>query len=408
MSQAVDQAGFPAAARIEVFGFDVAEVSQIRRIRTMIALGHDVHSFTMRRQNMNVDFQPDWPNTHLSMTENENLLRRVAVIASSILKMAGHRARIRQADMIVARNLDMLAIAHVARAIAGATQVPLVYECLDIHGSLCGDNTKGRAMRAAERYLLNRCQMLVVSSPGFIREYFELKQNYRGPWALLENKLAAGTALPARPTTRPARSDGAPLRIGWVGTIRCAPSLALLAAVADHYGDKVQIVIHGVVHHHALPDFNATLAARPNMIAHGGYDYPQDLPRIYGDCDVVWSQDLWQRGNNSDWLLPNRIYEASWAGCPSLAVATTETGRRVADDRLGWVVDQPELDRLIALIDGLTPEIAAARGMALLGRPALDFVHSVSEMQSVIDRVLQQNTEDAGPARRVRQRRQSG
>jgi len=49
----------PGPARIEVFGFDVAEISQIRRIRAMVSAGHDVHSFTMRRQNMNRDFQPD-------------------------------------------------------------------------------------------------------------------------------------------------------------------------------------------------------------------------------------------------------------------------------------------------------------------------------------------------------------
>jgi len=408
MSQTVDQPQPLATARIEVFGFDVAEVSQIRRIRALIALGHDVHSFTMRRQNMNVGFQPDWPNTHLSKTKNENLLQRSAVVAASVMKMAGHRARIRQADMILARNLDMLAIAYAARAIAGATQVPLVYECLDIHGTLYGNSAKSRAMQAAERFLLNRCQMLVVSSPGFIRNYFEATQNYCGPWALWENKLAAGTALPKRPTTRPIRSSDAPLRIGWIGTIRCAPSLALLATVADHFGDKLQIVIHGVVHHHVLPDFNAMLADRPNMVAYGAYDYPQDLPRIYGDCDVVWSQDLWQRGGNSDWLLPNRIYEASWAGCPSLAIGTTETGRRVADDSLGWVIDLPEPDSLIALIERLTPEMAAARGQALLDRPQSDFVQSESEIQSVIDRVIRKNPDDAGSALQLHGGRQAG
>ena len=381
-------------SKIEVFGFDVAEISQIRRIRAMVSLGHEAHSFTMRRDNMNRDFQPDWPNTHLYKTSNENLLNRATVVAKSIVRMAAHRKRLRAADMIFARNLDMLAIAWAARAMAGAGHVPLIYECLDINGALCRDDAKGRAMRSAEKALLNRIQMLVVSSPGFIREYFEKMQHYRGPWALWENKLAAGSALPPSPTTAPDRSEG-PLRVGWVGTIRCAPSLAILKETADRMGHGVEVHIHGVVHRHVLPDFDEVVASRPNMVFHGAYDYPADLATIYPACDVVWSQDLWQRGNNSDWLLPNRIYEASWAGCPSIAVAGTETGRKVANDTLGWVVPDPSADQLIALLERLTRQQVAAASRALLDRPDGDFVQSTGEIEDVIQRVRARSAERA-------------
>lgn len=375
------------ALRIEVFGFDLAEISQIRRIRALRSLGHAVHSFTMRRTNMNQDFAPDWPNTHLFVTENENLLKRTRVVAASILKMTRHGKRLRAADMIIARNLDMLAIAWAARALAGARRVPLVYECLDINGALCGDGAKGRVMRAAERRLLAGVQMLVVSSPGFIRNYFEPLQGYDGPWALWENKLAAGATLPDRPHSRSPRPAGEPLRLGWVGTIRCTPSLKILTTLAERLGPKVHLHIHGVVHYHVLPDFDATIAAHDNITHHGAYDYPDDLARIYSSLDLVWSQDLWQSGNNSDWLLPNRIYEASWAGCPNVAVAGTETGRRVASDNLGWVIDHPDADDLVALLDRLSRDEIAARGQALLDRPARDFVQSADDLADVIAQV---------------------
>ena len=374
----------PRPARIEVFGFDVAEISQIRRIRALIALGHDVHSFTMRRRNMNASFEPDWPNTHLFMTENEALARRSALIAAAIAKTARHRARLRGADVILARNLDMLAIAATARRLTGA-RAPLIYECLDIHGALTGDGLPARTLRLAERRLLSQVAMLLVSSPGFVRHYFEPVQGYCGPVALWENKLAAGSHLPDRPSARH-RTDG-PLRLGWVGTIRCAPSLALLTDLARRMGNAVEIHVHGVVHRHALLGFDAAVAAASNVFYHGPYDYPTDLPRIYGALDLVWAQDLWQRGGNSDWLLPNRIYEAGWAGCPSLAVAGTETGRRVSEDGLGWVVEAPDAGRLVDLLTGLDRTTIAARGQALLDRPAADFVQSESEVAAVIDRV---------------------
>lgn len=374
----------PAAARIEVFGFDVAEISQIRRIRAMISAGHQVHSFTMRRQNMNQGFEPDWPNTHLFRTRDENLLLRVGVVAASVVRMIGFRSRLRRADMIFARNMDMLAIAWAARAMAGAARVPLVYECLDINGALCGSGFKSRAMRAAEKFLLGRIQLLVVSSPSFVTEYFEAIQDHHGPWALWENKLAAGAPLPPRPEHRTAPERGGPLRLGWVGTLRCATSLALLAEVADRMGPAVRIEMHGVVHRHAVPDFDTVVYARDNMVYHGAYAYPDDLARLYGDCDLVWAQDLWQSGGNSDWLLPNRIYEASWAGCPSIAVAGTETGRRVVEDQLGWALEAPEPEALIDLLNRLTPEEIRNTGQALLDRPAEDFVQSIADIDRVI------------------------
>ena len=383
-----DSPTLQAPKRIEVFGFDVAEISQIRRIRALAALGHQVHSFTMRRENMNKAFEPDWPNTHLFMTENENLQKRVAVVAKSIWKMRRYRKSLATADMIIARNLDMLAIACAARLIAGAPRTPIVYECLDINGALCRNDLKSRLMRAAERFLLRHVQLLVVSSPGFVREYFAPIQNYVGPTALWENKLAAGCHLPARPTQRPLADR--PLRIGWVGTIRCAPSLHILADLADRLGPKVEIRIHGVVHRHALPDFDDVVAARPSMTFCGGYAYPDDLTRVYEDCDVVWAQDLWQRGNNSDWLLPNRIYEASWAGCPSIALADTETGRRIEADDLGWVIPSGDGRALAELLSTLSPSAIQAKGQALLDRPETDFVQSYEEIETVVRQLCSQ------------------
>ncbi|WP_251363959.1 glycosyltransferase [Epibacterium ulvae] len=384
------QGRMPAPRRVVVFGFDVAEISQIRRIRAMTALGHQVHSFTMRRDNMNQGFEPEWPNTHLFDTENENLPKRVAVVLKSIVKMAGHRAKVKEADAIFARNLDMLAIAWAARFMAGAHKTPLVYECLDINGALCRSGKKGDLMRAAERFLLRRVQMLVVSSPGFLREFFEPTQGYTGPTALWENKLAAGSTLPDRPKTRAPIAHGRPLRIGWVGTIRCTESLEILTGIAATLPDQVEIVIHGIVHRHAIDGFDEQVAAHHNITYSGGYAYPDDLARIYQDCDVVWAQDLWQRGNNSDWLLPNRIYEASWAGCPSIAVAQTETGRRIDDDGLGWTIAEPTAAALSDLIAQVMPEQVTVKGQALLDRPDTDFVQSYGEIQDVIDAVCPQ------------------
>lgn len=372
-------------ARIEVFGFDGAEISQIRRTRALRAQGFDAQGFSLRRGG-ETPRDIDWIDTDLGRTRPADLGDRACAVARAILRCAPHRARLRAARLILARNLDMLAIALAARAMAGAGRVPVVYECLDIHAALTGTGPRARAMRAIERRLMARTQLLVTSSPGFLLHHFRGAQRYRGPYALWENRIAAGADLPPRPRLRPRREG--PLRLGWVGALRCAPSLRLLAGVATRMGAGVEIHLHGHLHHHALPDVAELLAAHPNMHHHGPYRWPEDLARIYEDLDLVWAQDLWQRGGNSDWLLPNRLYEAGWAGCPSLALTETETGMRIEDRGLGWTLSRADPATLAAWLERMPRAAITARRAALLARPEAEFVQSGEELRAPLGRLL--------------------
>lgn len=359
--------------KIFVFGFDVTEAAQIRRVRGLIAAGASVASAMMRRDNMNQNFTPEWPNLTLATAPNEQLGKRVLVMLRSIWKIARNRHLLDDADLIIARNFDLLVIAWAGRMVAGKWRTPLVYECLDIHGLFTRKDAVGAFARWCERWLLARCAALVVSSPGFVRNYFEPFQGYRGRVILLENKLWFDGAPIPRPVAPRQGDPDEPLLLGWVGSIRCAPSLALLMAAADAFGPRVRIVIRGNVHRHAVPDFDAEIAKRDNVVYAGPYRYPDELADVYAGCDLVWAQDLWQRGGNSDWLLPNRIYEASYFGCPSIAVADTETGRRVAEDGLGFTIPKPEAGDLIALLSTLDRATIRARSEALLDRDPRDF-----------------------------------
>ena len=372
-------------ARVLVFAFDLTEASQIRRIRSLQMLGHLVETAAFRRSNMNADFAPDWPNTDLGFVKNERYGRRVFGILRGIWRMRRQRQTIKAADAIVARNFDLLVIAWASRVLAGATKVPLVYECLDIHGLFSRPGVVGRFMRWCERRLLSRIQLLIVSSPGFITHYFSPIQRYRGAYQVIENKLW----FDGPPVARPAkRANQEIMTLGWVGSIRCGPSLKILMQTADLLGNHIAVHIHGNVHRHALPDFDAEVAKRKNVTYFGPYAYPAGLADAYGSCDLVWAQDLWQRGNNSDWLLPNRIYEASWFGCPSVAVADTETGRKIAADRLGFTIDEPDAKALVSLLRTLDHARVGATSRAILEMKDTAFMLRPSDVRAALEPVL--------------------
>ncbi|MEL6643461.1 MAG: glycosyltransferase [Pseudomonadota bacterium] len=380
-------------ARIAAFAFDISEAAQIRRIHSLQALGHDVASLSFRRENMNAGFQPDWPDVPLGVTRNESFLRRFVQLGLGLVRAWRGREGLEGSDVWIARNFDLLVIAAILRRLMGRRDVQLVYECLDIHGLFTRADMVGRAMRWAERRALAGTDLLIVSSPGFLTQYFEPIQGYRGASTLIENKLWLGTQPISRPKQRGAPSE--PLVLGWVGSLRCAVSLEILAGVARSLGDAVQISLNGNVHRHAVPEFDRILSDHPNIHYAGPYQYPDDLAAIYGACDLVWAQDLWQQGANSDWLLPNRIYEASYFGCPSIAVSGSQTGLKVREDGLGFVVDAPDAPSLIALLKRLTRDEIGAAGQRLLDRPEGDFRLTQEALAKALEPVLGGGVHDA-------------
>lgn len=368
-------------ADIIFFAPDLAETAQLRRIRSFARAGHSVRSVSMRKGPVQVD----WPDLALGEIENEQLGRRLWLALRGLGKLWGYRQQVARADLIIARNIDMVMLALAARWMCGR-RVPVVYECLDIHGIFTGTGRKSRVARRVERFALARVALLVVSSPGFMTGYFGPVQGYLGRWLLLENKLWFPGAVMPRPA---AVVRQGPLVLGWVGAIRCQPSLELLCAVAGMMGDALRIEIRGVIHAHALDDFAGRTGAHPNIHYGGPYDYPAGLAGVYGACDLVWAQDLWQRGANSDWLLPNRIYEASWFGCPSIAVAGTQTAAKIAADGLGYVIDAAAPEALRGLLAGLTRQRIGVARQVILARPDADFALGEAEINAVVAMGLQ-------------------
>ncbi|MEM9342253.1 MAG: glycosyl transferase [Pseudomonadota bacterium] len=372
-------------ARVLVFSPDIAEAAQIRRVLALQQVGHAVSAYAFRRRNMNEAFTPDWPTILLGETRNHSFLTRGAQMVRGVAQVLRAPDLAREAEVWIARNIDMALIGHAARRLLGL-DVPIAYECLDIHSLFTRTDAVGRGMRAAERRVLRDSALLITSSPGFVREYFGPVQGYDGPVVLLENKLWLEGADLQRPSQR--RRVGAPLVIGSAGSIRCARSLDILTEAARRLGPKVEIALHGNAHRHAVPEFDALVASQDNITWHGPYEYPQGLGPVYAACDLVWAQDLWQTGGNSDWLLPNRIYEASWHGCPSVAASGTETGRRIEADGLGFTLPEASADALVALVERLDSAEIDRVSDALLAMPEARFRQSPGEVAEIVDRLL--------------------
>lgn len=285
----------------------------------------------------------------LGVTRDGKFAQRIAAVAAAALALRARLSAVDQPDIIIARHLEMLALADRAKGLFPARPA-IVYESLDIHRLLLAGNAVGRAMRAAERRFARSAQLLLTSSPAFLRDYFEPHGQLDAPAMLLENKVLDLNRLSLAPK-RPA--SGEPWKIGWFGALRCARSLDTLINLTRRLDGRVELVLRGRLAYDAIPDFDALVEAAPHVTFHGPYRNPDDLEAIYGEVHFNWAIDFFEEGLNSEWLLPNRLYEGGRHGAIPIARAGTETARFLADRGIGIVLDTCSADELACVFSNL-------------------------------------------------------
>lgn len=379
---AVRQTNGTGTRLIAYFAHDWGDAAIKRRVAGFQRDGMDVAGFAMHR----VDgAQPDWVVADLGQTHDNKYLHRALSIPLGARRAQGRS--LENADLIVARNLDMLLVAIEARRRA-KIQTPIVYECLDIHRFVARDDAIGAIFRRIERSALRQCVDLWVSSPAFLSEYFAVFHADKYNARLLENRLQAPPG--PRPSKTPLKSGAQKLRIGWFGNLRCARSLSLLCQIANSHSDTVEIVLRGYPAMAEIPDFHKIVRAQPGLTFSGRYQWPDELASIYAGVDVVWAGDFMDAGKNSDWLLPNRLYEGGWYACPPIAPAGSQTGKWIIGHESGFTLNEPLEETLAALITSLVAEfapISKARD-CLLSLPTDVFIEPTGMLRNLVDEAV--------------------
>ncbi|MEL6857326.1 MAG: glycosyl transferase [Pseudomonadota bacterium] len=372
---------------IAFFGHDAADGAVRRRVRAMQNDGLQVTGFMMRRRE---NISPEWNNIDLGLTRDRAVLARLKSIFVGA-RVAARSDELEHADVIYARNLDMLIAAFLAKRLRNLP-TPVIYECLDINRLMIRQDIVGKILRWIEGRLLKRSKALVTSSPGFLKHYFEVHHAGKYTAYLVENRLAAGFDYGARPS---APKQGRPdkLRLGWVGMLRCQRSLDLMCDLADRFPEQLEIRLHGIPGRTEIAEFEPVIEPRANIIFAGRYKSPEDLAEIYANIDVVWAGDFMDAGYNSVWLLPNRIYEGGYYGVPAIAPKETETGNWIADRSLGFTLDEPLEDTLPSLITEFLDSRASitAANRNSLAQTTDTFVEPPGLIKSIILKALGRN-----------------
>ncbi|MGB3388003.1 MAG: glycosyltransferase [Pseudaminobacter sp.] len=366
---------------------DLCDPAVRRRVIMLEAGGAKVTLAGFRRAEQPVARVENLTPIDLGRTQDGKFGQRLLAMAKAALSLGVKLKGIGRPDVIIGRNLEMLALAQRAQA-QFQGDVPVVYECLDIHRLLLGENMVSRAMRGAERLLGRRSALLVTSSPAFQRNYFTRFGQVDAPMLLLQNKVLELAEQPEDlAVENAAPADGKPWRIGWFGALRCRKSLELLSAFTRRLEGRFEVVLRGRPAYGEFTDFDRLVAAEPYIRFEGAYRNPEDLARIYGEVHFSWAIDFFEEGLNSDWLLPNRLYEGCRYGTVPIAMRPTETGRFLADRHLGLLLDEPSVDALQACLGTMDAEAYAAARNRIRAEDRGTWVCDLRDCRALVERL---------------------
>jgi len=252
-------------------------------------------------------------------------------------------------NTIYAWNFDIALLFRLS-SIFISRKFTFVYEVADIKTILLANSFTGRTLRNIEQFILNNTDILCVTSNDFVVNYFHKYFTVKGQIHLLENKVCP---VIENITINTSPIDETKWKIGFFGLIRCRKSLKLLHRLANKLPDLIEIVLAGKPEELIYKEFK-DLEKLPNTTFLGEYSYPQDLQNIYSKIDIVWSADFSDPSKNSEWLLPNRIYEAGLFSVPQICFEENKAiSSFIKSLKIGWIFEETHLEQIIDFIKNL-------------------------------------------------------
>lgn len=232
-------------------------------------------------------------------------------------------------------------------------------------GDLRVADSRNPFARRLEKWVLNDCAALVVTSPAFLSQYYADLMPKQSRTYIIENKLDPKFAGRRR---RIAHRRQSSLTIGVIGLLRYRSTLEMLVK-AVRENPRLRLKCYG-----DGPDRDLLEASRGDRIEYfGPFQNPHDLERIYSSIDVSFS--VYDPSSaNVRLALPNKYYESVFFGVPLLAAKNTELGRRVTSEGLGGVLDTSDYATFARELAAITPGWIDARATACMAIPEADVI----------------------------------
>lgn len=311
-----------------------------RRVEMLKQAGYSVEAVAFLREGR-PQREPDCPVEILGRLRHGNYMAR---IPKFLLSLSRVRRAIRRNNIVFAFNSDMALLALVAGIGLGR---PVAVDVADIRTLQVASNWRGRALRFLEKFTVNQCRLLALSTTGY-RHYYREWLETDTPDLVLENKVEKSLAESMREfhVGAPAHlPQERPLRIGWFGLLRDEWSMRVLEALTRLRDKRFTAVLAGPG---LVKDFSSRVASNPAMCHSGAYRHPEDLPGLYARVDMVMA--CYPPELPHGWSQSNRYYEACLFQKPLIVRAGCGDAIPVRQHDIGLILDSADVEGAAAAI----------------------------------------------------------
>jgi len=260
----------------------------------------------------------------------------------------------------------------------------------DIREVLVSAGLVAQVIQVLDSAVVRAADGLVVTSSRFVEDYY---QGVRGITPrrvlVLENKIDYATwrALEDQiQEVRSSRTPGTPqdvFTIGYFGILRCPFTWRVLSSWAAADPEHRRVLVRGHLGEGA-PSAEE-MAVAPGVTYGGAYRWPQELPDLYGQVDMVCAAAPVRTDHldNKAWARANRFYESCWFQKPLLVSKGGGDEPDVMEFGIGMGVPFDKPREAVEAISAINGEDLARWKEGLLRVPRWVYVETEDEWQEL-------------------------
>lgn len=221
------------------------------------------------------------------------------------------------------------------------------------------------AINKIVNYVYRNCDMILATSPSFVREIEKRKSALDGTGAskvIYWPQYAEDFYKPAMKKPLDDLSEGTAFRVVFTGNIGYAQGLNVLPATAQKLKEKkvdCEFVIIGDGRYRQELEAEIGQKNLQSMFRFLGRKLPQDIPQYLALCDAAFLSFAEDRLFTM--TIPAKLQSYMACGMPILAAAAGETKRVIEEAECGWVVPMGDADRLAETVVAAVESTAEVR-----------------------------------------------
>lgn len=330
-----------------------ADAHQQTRLNALLKLDIQILSIAIFRDYYDVESQ--FTPIIIGTVKHASYGKRIGVYLSLFHKLSKN---VNHRDFLYVFGFDLMMICLIFRILYGK-KIKIVYEVPDIREIFFSSHISGKLIRWTEKEAIPKIDLLIVTSPDFITNYFEGLRKLTVPdFLIIENKIHSGEIEKTLSNSIPESHDeNKKIRIGYFGVLRCPASLNCLIKLSQN--GSYEIILRGIF----MPltrHYEKAIIGKKHIYYLGPYQVPKDLNLIYATVDIVWAAYPFSNKTMGNHLFArtNRFYESLYFKKPFIVqkgTADAQTASLLGNIALEINLENEE-ETIEFLYSNLTPD----------------------------------------------------